>query len=269
MRRGNILAFTFCVAANLCNAQILNIDRNLAEDTSGRKSVFGCRFNFVIDKQKRDIIDFATNIEYDYYFNHRKNVLIALANTDITLNGKTQLENNGYFQLRARDNDKRKVAPDFYTQYQWNGVWGLEKRILWGCNARFQFREKKKDDLYFSSGLFYEVEKWNTKLSGYTFESDTVSVVDRNNLRLNLSAKSTFAIANGIDLSAANYLQLPIRKSFDEFLKPRWVSSINVNFQVNKHVNIIYHYTHNMDYYRALPIDPFFYEFEIGLLVKL
>jgi hypothetical protein len=269
MKSKPILAFAFCIVTNVSSAQILNVDRNLAEDTLGRKSAFGCRLNFVIDKQKRDIIDFATNIEYDYYFNNRKNILIALANTDITLNGKTQLENNGYFQIRVRDNDKKKIAPDFYTQYQWNGVWGLEHRMLGGCNARFRCREKNKDDFYISSGFFYEIERWNTNLSGYTFGSDSIKSVARSNLRLNLSAKGTFAITKGVDASAVTYIQLPVTRTFAEFMKPRWISSVNVNFEVNKHLSLVYHYSHNMDYYRVLPVDPFFYEFEIGMLMKL
>jgi hypothetical protein len=189
----------------------------------------------------------------------KSHILIALAHTDFVFNGASVLENNGYFQLRYRDNDSKKIAPDFYLQYQWNGIWGLENRALLGCNARFRFWDDRQDDLYASCGLFYEYERWNPFLANYAFGGTNLKEVERNLLRLNLTLKTAFKVANGIDFSAISYLQSPLNMGFQNILNPRWFVDAQINFNINKHLDFNIRYNQNLDYFRPLPIDVFFY----------
>ena len=156
------------LSLTLCHGQILNIDREHGSDTT-QKSFYGLiDLSFSADKQRRDILELTQQTELDFFMK-ASHVLIILAHTDMVFNGPLVLENNGYFQLRYRDNDTKKISPDYFLQYQWNGINGLQNRALAGINARYTFCDDRKDDLYASAGLFYEYEKWDPFLSNYSF----------------------------------------------------------------------------------------------------
>ena len=107
-------------------SQVLNIDREIESDTTFRRLRANLTFTFSNDKQKQNLIDFANISEIDYFLK-KKYLFVFLTKTELSFNGLTALENNGFFQLRFRDNDSRKISPDLYVQYQWNGVQGMER----------------------------------------------------------------------------------------------------------------------------------------------
>ena len=221
-------------------------------------------FNFSNDKQRRSLIDFTNSSEVDYFLKNNY-LFILLSQTEVSFNGKQTLENNGFFQLRFRDNDSRKIAPDLFTQYQWNGVQGMERRALIGANARMRWLEKKQSDLYTSLGLFYEMEKWNPFLNSYAFQKDSLGIVNRNMFRLNTSAKFAFKIAKNIDFAGTTFVQFPLNSNF---ITPRWFFDSNLYFTVNKHLGFTIHYDHNFDTYRPLPIDDYYYSITTGIQLK-
>jgi hypothetical protein len=247
--------------------QILNVDRENGQDSIARTQLFSWNVNFSSDKQKKNLLEFTNMAEYDRFFKNQQ-VLIALVHTDASFNGKSILENNGYFQMRLRNNDKKRVAPDYFIQYQWNGIWGLQNRALAGCNARFKFWDDKTDDLYMSIGAFYEYEKWNPNLSSYAFEGKNTEIVYRQIPRLNFSVKTAVQIIKGIDLSAITFLQFPMNEAFRHFTQPRWFLDLNLNFDINKHLAMVLHYDQNLDYYRPLPIGVYFYNLNLGFQLK-
>ena len=245
--------------------QVLNIDRENGQDSVAKRFKCAVNFSFSSDKQKQDLIDFSNTTELDI-FTKKDQVFILLGQGEFSFNGTTVLENNGYVQVRFRDNDKRKIYPDIFGQYQWNGIQGMENRSLGGINIRVRFLEKKTSDLYTSLGLFYESEKWNPFLTGYGFPADSLQIFYRNLVRLNLSAKFALKIAKGIDFSGSTFLQSPLNSHFNQ---PRWFFDSNLNFEVSKHIGFIIHYDHNIDTYRPLPIDTYFYNLSVGLQLKV
>ena len=247
------------------NAQVLNVDRENGQDSIKKKVMASVAFSFSSDKQKNNYIEFSNKNEFDYFL--KNNYLLLLINeADISYNGTKAIENNGYVQLRFRDNDSRKIAPDAYCQFQWNGVLGMENRSLAGMNARFLCVEKNKSDLFISAGTFYEIEKWNSGLSSYNYQTDSKIIVNREMFRLNLVVKSAFKIGNKIDFVSTSYLQFPINSYL---LKPRWTFDSNLYFEITKHVNFLIHYDHSFDEYRPLPIDAFYYSVNLGVQVKI
>ena len=248
------------------NSQVLNIDREGFEDTIPKKIKAFFGFSFSSDKQKKNLLDFNNTSEINYFFS-KNYVGLFLAKTDLALNGKTINENNGYFQFRIRDNDTRKVAPDVFIQYQWNGILGLNDRSLGGLNARFKFLENRKSDLYIGLGAFYEVENWNPFISAYAYSNSNVqSKVHREMFRLNMMAKFALKISKNIDFAGISYLQSPLNSNFS---KPRWFFDSNLNFIVNKHISFNIHYDHNLDLYRALPIENYYYSLTTGIQINL
>jgi hypothetical protein len=246
-------------------AQILNVDRENGQDTI--KKMFKAAFtaNFSSDKQRNNFIQFTNTSEFEWFLKNNYFFLL-LNNSDFAFNGLKILENNGFIQLRYRDNDTRVIAPDFFCQYQWNGIWGMERRALGGINLRINCMEKRKSDLYISTGIFYENELWNPFLNSFAYNGDSLNKITREIFRLNLVSKFAFKLGNKIDFAGISYVQFPMN---DNFLKPRWTIDSNLFFDISKNVNFVIHYNHNLDNYRPLPIDNYYYELNFGIMVKL
>lgn len=246
-------------------SQVLNIDRNIEQDTLVKKIRGSFIFSFSGDKQKKNIIDFSNTSELNFFVKKNR-VFIFLGNSEFTFNGIQILENNGFFQFRFRDNDTRKIYPDLFTQYQWNGIQGMQYRALAGINARIRIMEKKQSDLYTSIGVFYEAEKWNPFLGAYSFAKDSLSIVTRNIFRLNFVIKFALKISKSIDFSGTSFLQFPLD---NHFLNPRWYFDCNFNFELTKKLSFILNYNHNLDYYRLLPIESYYYNVLLGIQLKI
>jgi hypothetical protein len=241
-------------------AQILNIDRENGQDTIFKKLRFSTELNFSVDKQRNNLIDLININEFSFSMKNNT-IFVFFGRTDFAFNGNAALENNGYFQLRFRDNDSRLIYPDIFIQYQWNGVQGMEYRALIGANARIKWFEKNNADLYSKLGCFYEKEKWNPFLAAYGFAKDSVEIVFRDLVRVNTSLKFAKKIGSIVDVAMVNYAQFPVNKFF---LQPRWFLDFNLNIQLAKHWAFVVHYDHTYDSYRALPIDNYFYALTFG-----
>jgi hypothetical protein len=122
--------------------------------------------------------------------------------------------------------------------------------------------------LYASIGAFYEYEKWNPKISGFGFQNDSLSIIERQIPRLNISLKTAAKLSDAIDLAASSFLQFPMNQQFQNFLNPRWVLDMRVSFKVTKHLTIQLHYDHSYDAYRPLPIDEYYYNLNVGFLIN-
>lgn len=252
------------IVITTANAQVLNVDRENGQDSIKKPVVFISSFDFSSDKQRNDFVELSTTNELDFFLK-KNHTLILFNHLDAAFNGVNVIENNGYFLARFRDSDSRKVYPDFYTQYQWNGVLGMESRKLAGVNARIKVIEKKKIDLYASIGSFYENEIWNSNLSAFSFENIESIIVKRELLRLNLHTKIAFKLSEKIDFALSQYFQFPMNDSFANFTKFRWAFNSDIFFEVTDKIAFNIHYDHSIDNYRALPIDLYYYNLNIGI----
>ena len=260
-----ILFALLILLSNAIQSQILNVDRESGTDTITKKFKASVIASFASDKQKNNFLEFSNTTELDYFLKNNY-FFILLNQTDLAFNGTKAIENNGFIQIRFRDKDTRVVALDAFTQFQWNGILGMENRSLLGANCRINCLEKKKSDLYVSIGAFYELENWNTNLSSYAYSNDLLIKVKRELIRLNTSAKFAFKLGDKIDFAGVNFVQFPINSNF---LKPRWAFDSNLYFEMSKKLNFILHYDHNYDVYRVLPIDNYYYNVTLGIQVKL
>ena len=246
------------------NGQVLNIDRENGEDSIKKTVKAAVTFSFSSDKQKKNLTDFTNTSEF-VYFSKKNITTIFLSQIELSLNGIQIIKNNGFVQLRIRDNDTRKFFPDAYCQFQWNGILGMESRNIVGVNGRFNFFEKKKSDIYGSIGVFYENEQWNPFLPSFAYFDSSLTSVQRNLFRLNTSVKYAFKLYDKIDVSGSTFIQFPFNTFFNS---PRWYFDTNVFFEINKHINFVLHYDHNIDGYRPLPIDEYYYNLTLGTQIK-
>jgi Na+/melibiose symporter-like transporter len=115
----SLILFLFCITS--LSAQVLSVDRENGQDSIQNKVAFTWTSGVTLDKQKNNILEIETAEELDAFLKNNQ-VLILLGNTALQTYGASILENNGYFMFRLRDNDKKRVSPDYYAQLQWNGI---------------------------------------------------------------------------------------------------------------------------------------------------
>mgnify|MGYP006090395985 CR=1 FL=1 len=267
--RNYLLALYILTNSTFISAQVLYIDRENGQDTIPRKvgSVIG--LSFASDKQKNDFVEFSSNAEIDFFLK-KNHLFILFGHVDMAFNGKNVIENNGFAMARLRDNDTRKIYPEAFVQYQWNGVLGMQSRVLGGANARIKLFENEDLDGYSSLGLFYEDEIWNTETGSYAFDTlaNTITV-HRQLIRLNTNVKIAVELSEKIDFAISQYLQLPMNESFININKPRWFMNADLFFEFNKNFSFNVHYDHTLDNYRALPIDRYYYNLNLGIQLSL
>ena len=267
--RSFIIALTSLFIIPFCQGQILNIDRENGQDTVPRKFGASISLDFASDKQQADFIELSSSSELDFFLKNN-NLFILFGQVDMAFSGDNVIENNGYFMARFRDKDTRRIYPDAFLQYQWNGVLGMQSRALGGVNARIKLFERDEIDGYSAIGLFYEDEIWNTQLNAFGFvDTSGTNRIDRELFRLNTHFKLAFEISEKIDFAMSHYIQFPMNESLSNFNQPRWFLNSDVFFEVNKNISFNIHYDHTLDYYRALPIDLYYYNLHLGIQLSL
>lgn len=253
--------FFLSVFHQYSQAQVFNVDREAVPDSSYGKWAFSAGVSLATDKQKSNISNLSSNIELDRFLKNNYLLITALKN-DAVLVGSEAIQNEGLAHIRFRDRDSRKISWEAYAQYQWNGAWGMDHRIVLGNNLRFKFLEKRKADLYFASGIFQEWEKWNW--SGVKQELIPLNPTSlrRSMFRLNEYLKYAIKLNDQVDISTVSYLQFPLKGNF---FQPRWHFDANVFLHVGKHLSFTVSWNHVVDKNRLVPIDKFYYGFSTGL----
>lgn len=256
-----ILALLFSIS-NF--SQILDIDRVTATDSTYKKWVNVVNFSLSSDKLKKNLLDVSSKIEINRFFQNDY-VLVGSFINDVTLNGNEVLQNEGYAQLKYRDNDKHEWSNETFVQYQWNGALGMEYRKVLGSNIRNKIIEKKQIDLYTGLGIFYEAEQWNWSAVENIDLIVHPNTLNRSLFRLNHYWKCAYKINENMDISAVSYFQLPLTA---EILNLRWYVDINTNIKMTKNASFVIHYDHTYDDYRLVPISKYYYSLNFGIQLK-
>ena len=255
----------FILLTPAINAQVLNVDRELTHDSTRKNYDITANIFLSSDKQKNNLIDFSTNLEYDLYLKN-KYVILAFFRNDAVFNGTQMIQNEGLSHLKYRDNDHRSVSCELFAQHQWNGAWGMKFRFLSGANLRLKFIEKDNLDIYGALGTFYEIEKWNWNGVNKNLVPQNASDIQRDIFRLNSYIKLSRKLTHHIDISAISYLQFPLNAFFSH---PRWFVDANMYIAATDKLSLVLHWDHILDSYWVVPVDNFFYTFSMGLQVNL
>jgi hypothetical protein len=255
--------FTLCLLIlffKSTSGQVLNIDREVFNDSIEKKWIFSSLVTFSSDKQIKTVVDINSNIELDRLFKNKYGFLTLFKN-DAVFNGSSTIQNQGLFNFRFRDMDYRKISIESYVQKQWNGAWGMEYRDVIGANVRIKWHEIDGADFYTAHGIFREWERWNWSGVNPELIPNNPMTIKSSTFRFNNYAKISRKLTKSIDFSAISFLQFPLTKNF---LQPRWVVDANIYFNVTKHLNIVTHWNHILDQHRLVPIDNFYYSFSTG-----
>lgn len=257
----SVCLITLLFGPFLSSCQILNTDREGIEDSVFKMWQFTGGLTLSTDKQRSSLFDISSNLELYRNFTN-KYFIVGQVRNDAIYSGKSQIQNEGQLQLRYRDNDTRRHSFEPFTQYQWNGAWGLEHRYLLGSNLRMKFFEERKSDLYTAVGVFREWERWNWSGVKKVPVPDNAPEIESRIYRLNTYLKYSIKLSDRIDLSALSYVQFPLSGNF---FMPRWYFESNVYVAAGRHFNFVVHWDHVLDRRRLVPIDQFFYSFSTGI----
>lgn len=255
-----ISLFALLTLSHFATSQIVNMDREIQLDSAGKKGYVIAATSLSTNRQKSNLWTISSKLEASRYLKN-KYMLLGLAKGDFVYNGKISLQNEGMFHLRYRDMDTRMVSQELFSQYQWNGSWGMVSRRIVGGNIRFRFMENKKADLYTATGLFKEWETWNWSGVKELPKPVGQDEFNRNMFRLNQYIKYAIKLNDVVDVSAVSFFQFPLQ---GQFLNARWSMDANMNLQVSRKVSVTIKWNHTFDNNRIVPIDNFNYHFETG-----
>ena len=241
-------------------AQILNAERYSSTDTAIDKKVdftFGASLSF--DKQTKNLADVNFNSELSRYLIKNKYILIGLFNADLTTNGHEIIQNAGFVHFRLRDNNQRKLFPEVFTQYQWNGNLGLLSRFLYGSNVRWLLVQNPESIFSVGYGLFEERENWSYSKevlkNGMLVKEDVISQFNR--IKSNHYIKYVYNIDSKISFSNSVFYQA----RFQSYTLGRITADTKFIVNAGKRLLLSLGFNFIYDFQPVAPIDHFYYGF--------
>lgn len=246
--------------------QILNIDREVNDSMT--KNWYGLiSGSFSKDKQKTDIQDF--NLYTESVIKLKDGMAVTyVGQIDATVSGKDILQNEGFFQCKRRDLDRKKNSFECYIQYQWNGAWGMKSRALSGLNLRKRILELKGYDLYFGVGTFYQREIWNYNgVEDFSLiPVNPKDILDRQ-LRYNTYLKGAIKLTSKCDLVCQTYFQ---SNAMSTFTNPnfRWYWSSEIVYNISDNWMLGFTYDHTFNQKNPVPINKLYYGYLANLSLK-
>lgn len=241
-------------------AQVLNMDRITAPADSLRKwkviVMAGTNFS-----SQNDIFDLNARVDITRFLK-RKHVLMGVfTNSFTSIEGKN-VQNFGYFHLRYRNNDSKKISAEYFLQSQWDDLRGMINRYLAGANLRIRIMDTKTLDIYTGIGLMYEQEKWNYDgVASNKIPLFHPAFIYTNEIKINQYLKISAKLFKTTDLTFTNFIQTRPDKNFTS---PRIADFLQWNIPVSKRFSINFNFDSIYDAAPVVPIRYFYYNYSTG-----
>lgn len=242
--------------SNSLSAQILNADRFGAklDSTTTFKALFDIGFS--IQKQVDLLFSLDSKLDLSYFY--KRSLFVLIGNFKLFRSGSTNILNGGFAHARVRILKDNWVHPEFFGQYQLDGIRGMENRVLGGGNLRFILTEYDDGHLHFGLGAMYEFERWNySAIPSSTNITDDTPIANHY-VKLNAYLSYTQKIKELAYFQVTAYFQArPDR--FILYPRISFNGKMTFKFTKNIHFSVIY----NM-FYDALPpvpIDQLYFSF--------
>ena len=247
----------------ISTAQVLNMDRVSAMNDSLRRWHTSLQLTTDYNSEK-EVFDWDTKIDITKLTAGNHLLAAKLSNTFTSISGGN-LQNAGYLHFRFRDNDTRKISPEYFTQYQWDDLRGMQNRYLFGCNLRYMVKESKAFDFYIGLGLMYEWEKWNYNgVAPKNLPAVHPAFIITRLLKINQYVKLSGKLFKTTELTFTNFIQARPDKYFNY---PRIASFLQWNVPFSKKVSINLTYESIYDFLPVVPIRNYYFNYQSGLSV--
>jgi len=261
-----VITLLFMLCWSISFGQILNVDREVSDSMT--KNWYGLiSGSFSKDKQKSDMQDLSVYTE-SVIKSKGSTGYTYIGQIDATISGNQLLQNEGFFQIKRRDLDRKKSSMEYYLQYQWNGAWGMASRGLTGINFRERILEANGYDLYLGLGTFYQRELWN--YNGVRdlnlIPSNPETVIDRQ-IRFNTYIKGAIKITPKCDFVWQTYFQ---SNATTPFSNPsfRWYWSSEIIYNITDNWMIGFNFDQTFNQNNPVPIDKMYYGYLCNLSLK-
>lgn len=251
-----IIALSLLIPPSICTAQILNADRfgSQVDSTKQFKGLFEVGAN--IQKQNTLLISIDTKLDLAYW--QKQNLYTLVGQFNLFRSGSKNLINGGYAHARMRFKQDYWIHPEFFAQYQSNGVRGMESRVLAGANLRLKLTEDKGTRLFVGVGYMYEYERWSFAGVPDPSRFADTNPFDNHYTKVNTYISYTQKIKKIAHFQLIGYLQTRP----DSFvLFPRLALQGLLRFQLSKHINFTIKYDVFYDRIPPVPIDQVFFSF--------
>jgi putative salt-induced outer membrane protein YdiY len=181
-------------------AQIVNIEKERGnENSEGLSGVIGFSFSFT--KNTSSVLQAASTVNIGYKKN--KNAIIFMGDVGmVQANGQNFL-NDGFVHLRFNHNiTENFLTAEVFTQIQYNQLWLLNSRILFGGGPRMTLVKNDTIQLLFGPMLMAEQEQ-------------VVNHEKTNTIRLSSYLSFGWNIKEKVILSTITYVQPNLRNFTD------------------------------------------------------
>ena len=271
MRLQNILSKTsfilviFLIVSQYVSGQILTVDKLEKQDTSKHQNFFtNLDFGFNFIQEEVSILDLKTSAELTYFL--KKDLIYSITQYNLAATDKVNYLNAGYTHLRYRINNESKVSPEFFGQYQWDGVRGMKNRALGGSNLRFTIISDSSFSFYAALGAMYEYEVWDYR--GVPDDKVPVNSSDEytSYIKLNSYFKINKQFSKNAKLIFITYIQA---RPDNNIIYPRISPSLKLNFNISKKVSFTVNFSSIYDFDPIVPIRNFYYSFSNTIQVRI
>lgn len=179
------------------NAQIVNVEEKRLRNKDGLMGSIDIEFNFT--KNKREVIELENNIQLSY--KSGRHLFLFLNENEVIKDGDNDVLNNGYQHLRYNYSLTDFVTAEVFSQYQFNQVQEIDKRILVGAGPRLGLIAKDSIKVNLGLQIMKEWEKTDEYQDNYR-SSNYLSVF--------------WQINQSIIFISTTYYQ-PLLKNFDDY----------------------------------------------------
>ncbi len=244
--------------------QILNIDRlSMYSDTMASRDWYTLfSAGFMISKQKVEVIQFNTSLDLTWL--RKRNPLMILSKVDYTSSGGFDIINSGFGHIRYRIMGRHGIHPEFFLQYQWDAIRGLENRSLLGSNLRFDLQKDSLGSLFLAAGMMYERENWNYYAVPDDRQPADPGVIETERIKLNLYLKVVRKLGRNTDLSVIAYYQAT---PDDELFKPRISTSLVWHFNISQWLGFRLQANSLYDFAPVVPIRKHYFDLSNALTI--
>ncbi|BDS11802.1 DUF481 domain-containing protein [Aureispira anguillae] len=247
---------SWCVFFMHCSlsAQILNADRygSKVDSVQTFKALFDIGFS--IRKQVDLLFSLDSRLDLSYYY--KRSLFVVVGNFKLFRSGSTNILNGGFAHTRIRLLKDNWIHPEFFGQYQLDGIRGMENRVLGGGNLRFILTKYDEGHLHCGLGAMYEFERWNYKAVPAASRPIDQIPIENHFLKLNFYISYTQKIKQIAYLQITAYFQT---RPDAYFIHPRVSINGKMTFKFTKNIHFAILYNLFYDNLPPVPIDELYF----------
>jgi hypothetical protein len=256
----------FLLTSTLSSAQIMNIEKfRLDKDTS---NVFmgSTGFGFSSKKQQNTVF------EYDAFFNlaylSKKHSYMTINYSQLQQANTKNIISEGYTHFRINFFRHQLISYEPFVQFQYDLGRGLYNRNLGGFSFRLNVikndsKHHNKIELGINTGAMYEYEHWQGNVLRFPSALDSARAYTHF-LKSSTSLFAKASLHENITLFSIFYYQA----RFDDYFRPRFVSDIQLVFNISKRFSFSNKFTSTLDAAPIVQNNNFIYTLSSNLVIK-